>query len=258
MNRRSNALDDFLTRWLRSGYPLTLALIAANFLTLLLVAFRVPVYEYLALQIPQTLVRPWTIVTYPLVSFGVFGMIFHGIWLYFVGGSLERSWGTRTFALYYLAMTVISALGLILGAFVLRVSVMADSWLPIAALTVAFCLLNPHEVIRFWFILPIPARMLAVIEVVIIFFVYALGYHPLMGIFALTGCLASYLWVRNRSWSDIGYYTPTAGSGIHLPQLPRRPPPPPDDRSRVRRLNPFECWARKRRKKQFERLMRDD
>src|SRR5690606_4283375 len=111
----------------------------------------------------------------------------------------------------YAAMTVISALGLTLGAFLLRVPVRADAWLPIAALTIAFCLINPHEVIRFWFILPIPARWIAIIEVVIIFFSYA-GYHPLMGLFALTGCAASYLWVRNRAWSQADYYTPRSRS----------------------------------------------
>jgi membrane associated rhomboid family serine protease len=255
MNSRPNKLDDFLSAWLRSGYPLTMALIAANFLVLLLASFRLPVGEYLALQLPLGLLRPWTLLTYPLVTLGVLGMLFHAIWLYFVGGFLERAWGTRFFATYYAAMTVISALGLTLGAFLLRVPVRADAWLPIAALTIAFCLINPHEIIRFWFILPIPARWIAIIEVVIIFFSYA-GYHPLMGFFALTGCAASYLWVRNRAWSDAAHYTPRPRA---FPvKLPRRKARPLDDRTSRRSLNPLEWWARRRRKKQFERLMRDD
>jgi membrane associated rhomboid family serine protease len=239
-----------LGQWLQSGCPLTIAIIAINFLTMALATFRVPPGAYLALSIPQSLFRPWTLLTYPLVSFEIIGVIFYGLWLYFVGGSLERSWGTRFYGLFFFLMALISALGLIAGALLLRVPVMADNWLAIAALTLTWCLLNPNETIRFNFFIPIQAKWLGIFEVLIIFFTYA-RFHPLMGFFALSGCAAAFAWVRYRPWRDIGHYTVRT-----RPRVARSTPR--DDKRTARDLNPFEYFARKRRKKRFERLMKDD
>jgi membrane associated rhomboid family serine protease len=243
-----------LDAWLKTGFPLTIAIIAINFLTMALTAFRVPVAPYLALSIPNTLLRPWTLLTYPLASFDVIGMLFYGIWLYFVGGSLERGWGTRFYAIFFALMTVVSALGLVAGAFLLRVPVMASNWLPIAALTLAWCMLNPNEEVRFNFFIPILGKWLALLEVVLIFFMYA-GAHPLMGFFALSGCAAAFTWVRYRPWRDLGHYTVRRKSRSRIVKPGARPR---DDRFTWRDLNPLERIARYRRRKQFERLMKDD
>jgi membrane associated rhomboid family serine protease len=243
-----------LDAWLRTGAPLTVAIIAINFLTMALTAFRVPVAEYFALVIPQALVRPWTLLTYPFVSTDVIGMIFYGLALFFIGGSLERSWGSRFYALYFLAMTIITALGLTLGAFLLRAPVAVSNWMPIAALLLAWCLLNPNEEVRFYFFIPIKARFLALIEVVIIFFTYT-QFHPLMGFFALSGCAASFAWVYYRPWSEMGHYTTRRQPRSRVVRPGDRPK---DDRFTLKDLNPLERIARYRRRKQFERLMKDD
>jgi membrane associated rhomboid family serine protease len=240
--------------WLQSGFPLTIAIIAFNFLTMALTAFRVPVAPYLALSIPDTLMRPWTLWSYPLVSLDVIGMLFYGIWLFFVGGSLERGWGTRFYGIFFALMTVISALGLIAGSFLLHVPVVVNNWLPIAALTLAWCLLNPNEEVRFYFFIPIQAKWLALLEVVIIFFSYA-NAHPLMGIFALSGCGAAFAWVRHRPWRELGKYTVRNKPRSRIVKPGARPH---DDRFTWRDLNPLERIARARRRKQFERLMKDD
>lgn len=238
-----------LDAWLQSGYPLTIAIIAINFVTMALDTFRVPIGQHLALMIPTSLWRPWTLLTYPLVSFDIIGVLFYGFWLYFVGGSLERSWGTRFYGFFFGLMALISALGLVAGAFLLHVPVLATNWLPLAALTIAWCMLNPDQVIRFYFFLPIQAKWLAILEVVIIFFIHA-RIHPLMGFFALTGCAAAFAWTRFRPWHDIAHHTPRPRA--------QKPKTPLDDKFSLRDLNPFERIARARRKKQFERLMKDD
>lgn len=240
-----------LAAWKKSGFPLTIALIAINFLTMALVTFRLPVASYFCFLAPSSLQYPWTFLTYPLVSLEVIGCLFYSLWLYFIGGSLERGWGTRFYGMYFFLMALISAAGLMLGSLILKVEVFGENWLAISAVTLAWCMLNPNEVIRFNFFIPIKAKWLALLEVIIIFFTYA-RIHPLMGFFALSGCAASYAWVRYRPWAEMGHYT--------VRRKPRTPKSvrPKDDRFTLRDLNPIERIARARRKKQFERLMKDD
>jgi len=196
--------------------------------------------------------------TYPLFSTDIIGMLLYALWLYWWGAPLERAWGTFYYARAFAAMSVISALGLALGAAVMHVPTEAANWLPLAALMVAFCLLQPYEDICIWGVVQLQSRWIAVIAALIVFFLYAEGGVPQMGFFALTGCAASYLWVRSRAWRlDNAYSTMPAG----LPRAARSG----RGRSRNREdgltsrsLNPLEWVARWRRKRQFERLMRDD
>jgi len=245
--------------WQIGDYPLTKVIIALNALTFLAGLLRLPIMEWLAFYAPSSLARPWTILTYPLISSDIFGLLFYGLWLYFVGSSLERSWGTRFYGLYFAAMAAITASGMSLGAALLLhgSAFPIQPTMPLAALTVAFCMLNPDLEIRLWGIIPILAKWLAVGEVLILFFVH-FSIHPLMGFFALSGCAASFLWVRTRAWGGVQLYST-------MPVAPRRPKSraklrivPPDDRSAPSNLNPLEWLARRRRKKQFERLMKDD
>jgi hypothetical protein len=115
-------------------------------------------------------------------------------------------------------------------------------------------MLNPGLQINIWCVLPIQAKWLAVIEIVVVFFLYAQrSINPLMGFFALGGCAAAYFWARVTSWGGLRLYAAT-----RLPARPAKAQVPADDAFTWRSLNPFDRIARARRKKQFERLMRDD
>lgn len=241
--------------WQEGNYPLTKWIIVLNIATLIASAFTHSIGYWLAFDAPVSLARPWTLLTYPFVSFDPIGLIFYGLWLYWVGGSLERSWGTRFYAGYLAAMSVITALGMSAGAALLHGIFPVNETLPLAALTVAWCMLNPDLEIRLWGIVPILAKWLAVGEVLIIFFTHA-RMHPLFGFFALSGCAASYLWVRTRAWSDVHLYSSMPYAPRPKKQKVQRGPR--DDKFSMRDLNPFERMARARRKKQFERLMKDD
>ena len=79
---------------------------------------------------------------------------------------------------------------------------------------------------------------------------------------ALVGCGFAVLWVKQ----DWAYAVMNGRPPISMP-TPRKPklrlienknPRPPDDRFTSRDLNPFEWFARRKRRKQFEKLMRDD
>ena len=250
-------LDDARTSWQRSGFPLTLSLIVIKFILMALYSFRVPVAELFTFTTPQDWQQPWRVLTYPFTAFDIMEVLFSGITLYFFAGSLERSWGTRTFALFLALVSVVTALGLTLGAFLAGIPAWrVDSWLIIAAIVVAWATINPFESVLLWFF-PVQGRWLGVIDVAIIIFTHV-RVSPVLGVCALAGCGAAYLWVSQRAWGNVTHWTirrPTRRSPQTQQSSTRRHH---DDDFSWRDLNPFERIARARRKKQFERLFEDD
>ena len=232
--------------------PFTWALIAANFITLVFAAFRVLDPIWLMLAVPGALREPWTLLTYPLVSLGIINMLFYGFWLYFIGSALERAWGTTKYAVFFVVVTFVSGLSMEIGAQLTGSRLLVDSWLPLAGVTLAFCLLMPEETILLLFF-PIKAKWLGLLEMVIVFFTYA-GHSPLLGFCALAGCGVAWLWVNNRIPGSTGK------TGFNIGNRPGsgRTFKPHDPRSWKEKINPMEIWKRHKRRKQFDRLMRGD
>ena len=241
-----------LLDWLHDGaYPLTRGLIVATVVLSLADWLGAPMFSFLGFLAPDSLARPWTAFTYPLLALDPIGMLFYGLILWWIGGSLERSWGTKTFALFFGAMTLISALSISLGTWLLKLGQMPVYYqLPLAALTVAWCALNPNLEIRIYGIIPVLAKWLGVGTALIVFFTHA---RPslLMGLFALAGCAASFWWIRARGWRDSFSYAYRA-------PVPKPKPNKRDDDFSIGDLNPLERWKRARRKKKFQRLFEDD
>jgi membrane associated rhomboid family serine protease len=225
--------------------PLTWCLIAANFLTLVLKTFHVLDPSWLMLIVPGAFARPWTLLTYPLVSLEIIGMLLYGLWIYFIGSALERAWGTFNYAIFFIAVTLISGLSMEIGALLLHTGNIVNNWLPLTGVTLAFCLLMPYETIIL-FIFPIQARWLGWLEMAIVFFTYA-ARSPLLGFFALAGCGVAWVWIKR----DIAHINIRRGSS------PRRFRPH-EQLTWKEKINPFEMWKRHKRRKQFERLMRGD
>jgi len=230
--------------------PFTLALIAINFVTLVAVTFRLIDPAWLALTVPGALARPWTLLTYPLVSFGIIGLLFYGIWIYFIGSALERAWGTVNYVVFFIAVSVVSGISLELGAMLTHSRLLVDNWLPMAAVTLAFCLLMPYVTILL-FIFPVQARILGWIEMAIVFFTYA-SRSPLLGFFALAGCGVAWLWI-NR-----GIAAKSTFGSFHPRPISRRTSRPRERLPLMEKINPLEWWKRYKRRKQFERLMRGE
>ncbi len=73
--------------------------------------------------------------------------------------------------------------------------------------------------------------------------------------------LADRAWEEERVYSgNYGGNSNPARSRVNLPRVSfgKRAPKPKDDQFSTRDLNPFEWFARRKRRKQFEKLMRDD
>lgn len=241
--------------WLYAdGYPLTRGLIVITALLSVADMLGAPLAPWLGFVAPVSLAQPWTLLTYPLLAGDPIGMLFYCLWLWWIGASLERSWGTRTYALFAAAMTIISALSLTLGTGLLHTGPIPVFYtLPLAGLTVAWCALNPHQVIQIYGIIPILAKWLGVGTVLIEFFVYA-RINLLLGLFAIAACGASYYWIRVRGWREAFTYAYRAPQ----PKQPKKKRGPRDDDFSLKDLNPIEKWKRAQRKKKFQRLFEDD
>ncbi len=237
----------------QGGDPATRTIIALNVVTFVL-RFVVAFFgagllgQLLAFSPDGWMARPWTLLTYPVLAQGgdPILLLFSCYWLWVVGGSLERSWSTRTFVGFFTAITTVSALGIWVGYLITGVpNPVAGLFLPLSALTVAWCYLNPHIEIRFFFVLPMRARHLAWLDMALTVFYFGQS-HPLNGFLALSGVGIALLWLRGVPWADA--MSPRILSAKSPRSQASRPSGSP---------NPFEAIARWRRKQQFKRLWRD-
>jgi membrane associated rhomboid family serine protease len=185
--------------------PATKLIIISNALTFFVMAFTSPgaITRYFAFDPRGIASSPWTPVTYPLIGFGgPIAVAFGGYWLWLAGGSLERSWGTRTYVIFFFLMSAISAAGLTLGAVAAGLSMEAARavglWMPIAGVTVAFGMLNPEQVILLFFVIPLKLKYLALIDAVAVLVTYGMK-DPYLGVAALLGCAFSYFYVTRGS-----------------------------------------------------------
>ncbi len=223
-NTPSDQVRDF---FLRGQIPVTMTLLVANIVTFL-VAFFSPTAARPLLELFGTfstlsaLHAPWTFLTFPLVSLPPisFWRILTWVFFWLSGGSLERGWGSARFAAFFFAVTLVSSLSLFVGSLLTHIAVpfLNDLVLPLTGLIVAFCMLNPEQEIMLYFF-PVRARYVALIVTVWTYLNYGGILGPWLGLFALGGILAAYLYVRfARPWTDIGTYRPR----------PRRPSSGPD------------------------------
>ncbi len=200
-----------------AGIPATMTLIAANVITFLASFFtggwaRGGPFSWLVFTGDTWPQNFWTLLTWPLVApIDLIGLLFGGLWAYWIGGSLERSWGTRPFLVFLVAASALTALTLWVGGLLLGAPVRAMGlWLATAAPTVAWCVLNQREVIRLYAVILIPAPLLAWLTVALTWFQISVqGGNPFLGAFALSGCAAAYWYAKSgrhlyRGYSNAG------------------------------------------------------
>ena len=259
----------------RSNIPLTLGILAAMttcFLLSMSANLGRALFENGAFVAPGSWMQPWRVFTFPLLYLfpDIIGLLFNGLALWWIGGSLERSWGTRTFAIFVALACIVTAVSMSLGAWIVGATLPLSSWLLGSALLMAWCMLNPEQSILLYGIVPILAKWIAVATVLIVFFIHA-GMHPVLGFFALGGCVFAWWWARSRRWNEATVATYATAPRYDTfsdtsPQAARRRAAavtkkvarPLDDRKTWRDYNPFEIRKRKKRIEQFERLMKDD
>jgi membrane associated rhomboid family serine protease len=195
--------------FLKGGNPATLAIISTCVLSWFCAAvlhsaspFRYLMFDSAAWPLPL----PWGVATWPLVENGhPLFVLFALMWLFSMGGSLERSWGTRTFVAFFAATNALTAISLWVGGLLFHQRVVLDGlWLGLAPLTIAWCLINRRETVMFNLFIPIPAMWLAWLTVAIVW--WSMG-PPLFSLFALAGCAAAWWYVTQGRFPSSGGYT---------------------------------------------------
>jgi membrane associated rhomboid family serine protease len=183
--------------------PVTWGLVGMNVLTFFLafLGMRSELSEALFRTLALTNLShlsPWTFLTWPLVAgINVLNLVLNGYFFVQFGGSLERSWGPKVFGGFIAATTLLTGLTLWVGMLLLRAPVREFGlWLPMTAIIVAWATINRRETVRLAMVLPMPALWAAALGVIFAFFHVSLaGRHPLLGLFALSGCGAAYWYV---------------------------------------------------------------
>jgi membrane associated rhomboid family serine protease len=181
--------------------------------------------------------RPWTLLTYPLVAGGHVLWVLVGAYVLWVfGGSLERAWGSRDYALFLALVTAAPAAALgVADGLLGRGTALAGITLPLAAVVVAWSLIHPSERVLAYFAIPIPGRWLGVIAAALVLF----GFPVPLGVFALSGCGVAVWYVRSGRYG--------------LPALRRRRWPRPGHGPS---LNPLRAWQRWRLRRRFLRVVK--
>lgn len=270
---RGSSNNDIARFFRANNIPVTWVLIGANIVTFLITFFamRAPLsggpFWWMTFSNATFPRLPWTIATWPLVaSLDLLSLIFGCLWAFSMCGSLERSWGTRVYALFMASTAAATALALYLGSLLLRVPVSAQGlWLALAAPTVAWCLINRNEVIRFNFVFMVPAKVLMWFTMAFAWFGVSLSSgHPLIGLFALAGCGAA-AWYTTKGRYAYNGYSPNrskfsvGGGGARSETAARFRDLDGDTPAMNRRrpgFNLLRWWRVRQERKRFEQILR--
>jgi membrane associated rhomboid family serine protease len=178
---------------------------------------------FLQLAPGYILAMPWTVLTFPFANNDLLGIIFGILWLWMIGGGLERSWGSKSYGLFVFLVTLVT--GVVMGAVsflsVRRVEI-GGIWLLLLGITWAWAENMPDLEVQFWGIIPIKARWLAWIEAAITFTSYVSG-GILLALSSLVGILVVYLFIgKNPFQRGYGYGDWNRGYGKGQSKRPRR------------------------------------
>lgn len=245
--------------------PITVTVIGIWILCFLISAVGFPLlvrlFAFLPTQIPNVVTGFFT---YPLVmpagsgASGIINLLFAGLMLFMFGGSLERAWGAKGYLYFLIGATLAAALMWELGLLLLfrQLQPLADPWLLIASVVVAWAWSNPEQTILLYFVLPIKARWVGWLTIALLFFSYAsmtVGASPLLpivGVFSLggVGFALGYIWYQRKwAWIPRQRNKKTSRAITH-----------PSSTSWGSFTRPYREWQRKRRIAHLQRTIHFD
>ncbi|MDO8684583.1 MAG: rhomboid family intramembrane serine protease [Armatimonadota bacterium] len=201
--RRQYSREDFAYFFRRGYIPTTKILMGVSIITAIVTLILGPMrsldfVKLIAFSSSELVSKPWTLATYPLLTLcGPICLLFALLGLWFIGGSLERAWGTRVYTYFFFGISAIAALSLWAGATLAHTNIaLLGLWMPIAAMLIAWASLNPEAEILIYFVIPVKAKFVALATVAGIIWNYRI--EPILIPFALGGCFASWRYVQYR------------------------------------------------------------
>ena len=146
------------------GFPMSTwvkRLLIANFVVFLIGEMGLlpaAVWNALAFAVPDSLFRPWSIVTYMFVHGSFIHLFGNMLILFFFGPPLESKWGSAYFIRYYLICGLGGALFSVLLYSILGPTVMVGASGAMFGLLLAFAMNWPDARIYLYFLFPVPAK----------------------------------------------------------------------------------------------------
>src|SRR5207253_10005279 len=128
------------------------------------------------------------------------GVLFMSYWLWIIGGTVEKELGSGTFAGFFAAMTLVPSLMFFVCYLLLHMDPRVPVYglyLPVAGITLAWATRHPNQSMLFMLVIPILAKWLGVLTVVLIVFGYGFP-NPPVGLFAGVHLLLAYMYAANR------------------------------------------------------------
>lgn len=170
MKSIDSLLDRFCYNHPKLGIPnLMLIISAGNVIVLLLDIFSNYTFSYLLRFVPAAIFRGqiWRLVTFIFVPVNenLLWFVFSVLLYYSIGSSLERTWGSTKFTVYYMLGVLLNiASGLIMGLLGFGVYETANLYYLNMSLFLAYATLYPDATFLIYFIIPVKAKWLAWID----------------------------------------------------------------------------------------------
>lgn len=260
----------------RGGIPATVTLIGLNLLIWLITIFTQSAIPLAFTSATWPLPAFWTFLTWPLYGGALhpISLLFACLWAWSIGGSLERSWGTRDYVGFLAANAALTAVTVWGGAHLMNslpggrehIGFLAGLWAAMAAPTVAWAVINRRETVYLYFF-PVPAPAMAALAVAMLW--WEVG-APFLGLFALSGCAAAYWYASQGRYGFSGYTANRSARNDGGRGSSRRDSGPslrPDTAARFRNIdrersapqggwNPLRWWKERRERKRLEAIFR--
>jgi hypothetical protein len=190
-------LSDFQQTLRTHGAPISIALAGVLITTFIVGWFTQSTLLFdLSFLSDSVATRPWTLLSYPLAPIhGLIGTIFTVLWMWSVGGQVERDVHPTRYGVMLLAVTLLGSLFLWAGSLITGVSSYLQGFvLILPAVTIAWGTRYPTACVKLWCIIPIQARWVAWLSLLIVLF----GVRPEMAAFAALPLILVYLFAANK------------------------------------------------------------
>lgn len=122
-------------------------------------------------------------------------MVLLCLWLWGVGGSVEKDLGTAKYLAVFFVMAILSGLGLLIGAAITKHSdFLAGAYVPVSAITIIWGTRHPNDQVMLMFIIPIAGKYLAWLSAALVLFATS----PALAPFAAAPLILAYFFAANR------------------------------------------------------------
>jgi membrane associated rhomboid family serine protease len=198
---------DFQMRAKQSGTPVTVALVV-----LLIVAYLIPFFAQSPVTQPLAFITSssgllsgvWSLLTYPFAAAGdgrdFAWFVISLLWLWGIGGSVERDLGQSRYVAVWLVATLLGAIGLWIGVLITQpLGHLFGPLVPMSTITVIWGTRNPNTTVMLMMVLPIVGRWLAWLAAgIAVFGVAGDNKSPALGVFACLPLLVGYFFASDR------------------------------------------------------------